>query len=246
MDTKKYYRCVILVIASNENNTYKNARSVWKKYMNSNPSVKVLFVYGKLHNNLVDQDLSDIIFNDLEESLTSNTILLKTLRAMYIINKYFKYDYFIRTNISTFWNFNYIERLLEKCPKEKCYAGGHNLSPYYINENECTVKPVYSGVCIIITPDIATIILNNISKINYNIPDDISIGLFMSNIECNTYDVINRAYYENYNMLDDEAINMQINKDLDNCIYYRVKNNNNREHTDLMIYNILLNKIYNM
>ena len=36
MDTKKYYRCIMLVIASNDNIVYKNARSVWKKYMNIN------------------------------------------------------------------------------------------------------------------------------------------------------------------------------------------------------------------
>ena len=243
---KKHYRCIVLVIASNENNIYKNARAVWKKYMNTNPSVKVLFVYGKLDNSLINQDSSDIIFSDLKESLTSSTILIKTLRALTAIDKYFSYDYFIRTNISTFWNLNLIDTLLDKCPKDKCYAGGHDLSPYYINNGEYITTPIYSGVCIIITPDIVTLILDNISNINYKLPDDISIGEFMVNTDCTTVTISDKVYYEDSNMLDDEVINSSIDDNINMGVYYRVKNKNNREYTDLMIYTLLLNRIYNM
>lgn len=245
IDKKIHYRCIMLVIASNENNIYKNARTVWKKYMNINPSVKIFFVYGKLDNQLIDLDSSDIILNDLKESLSNDTILIKTLTAMAIINKSFSYDYFIRTNISTFWNLNIINKLLDKCPKYKCYVGGHNLSPCYINDEYLTT-PIYSGVCIVITPDIVTLILNNISNINYTLPDDISIGIFMSNVDYKTFTISDKIYYEDYNIFDKNIINTSIVNNINTCIYYRVKNNSNREHTDLMIYTLLLNRIYNI
>jgi hypothetical protein len=246
---KIHYKCIILVIATNDMPYFKNARKVWKKYMNINPDIKVLFVYGKLSDSLYEQNTSDIIFNDLEESLESSTILVKTIRAMFIINKYFSYDYFIRTNISTFWNLNIIDTLLQKCPQKMCYAGGHNLSPYFIPiySNNIINTTIYSGVCIILSPDIVEYILNNISKIIFYIPDDISIGVFLEDIQCNTYTITDRAYYENFSNLDNNVIENEIKKDIDNnCIYYRVKNVNNREYIDNIVYKYLLKKIYNI
>lgn len=248
-DNKEHYKCIILVIASNDTMCYKNARNVWKKYMNINPVVKVFFVYEELASPLEEPDSSDIIYSDINSTLTSNTILVKTLRAMYAIDKYYSYDYFIRTNISTFWDLNRIDKLLSECPKTKCYAGGHDLSPFLIREvaTMLITTHLYSGVCIIFTPDILKNILNNISKLNYNLPDDIAIGLYMSDIECNTMTYNSRAYYEQYGPLDNNDIVNKINMAIENeYVYHRVKNSDNRELTDLVIYKYLLKTIYNI
>jgi hypothetical protein len=242
-----HYKCIILVIASNNTEYYKNARRVWKKYMNINPDVKVFFVYEELTDPLEDSDDSDIVYNDIK--VQPNSILVKTLRAMYAINKYYSYDYFIRTNISTFWDFKRIQLLLDQCPKTACYAGGHDLSPYLIYDKDPYVinTHLYSGVCIILTPDIVQNILNNIHKLNFGLPDDISIGLYMSNVECNAMTYTSRAYYEKYGPTDDKVIISEITKGIqNNYAYYRVKNENNREHTDSMIYNYLLTYVYNI
>ena len=244
---KKHYKCILLVIASNDTEYYKNARRVWKKYMNINPDVKVFFVYETLESPLEDSDESDIIYSDIK--VQPNSILVKTLRAMYAINKYYSYDYFIRTNISTVWDLNRIHLLLDECPKTLCYAGGHDLSPFLIYDNGPHIinTQLYSGVCIIFTPDIVQNILNNIDKINYKIPDDIAIGLYMSNVKCNTMTYKSRAYYEKYGPIDDTIIIDEINKGIqNNYTYYRVKNENNREYTDSMIYKHLLSLIYNI
>ena len=248
-DKKEHYRCIILIIASNDTEFYKNARKVWKKYMNINPTVKVFFVYEELSSPLEESNSSDIIYSDVNSNLTSSTILVKTLRAMYAINKYYSYDYFIRTNISTFWDLNRIENLLKECPKTACYAGGHDLSPFLIRgeTNIVISTPLYSGVCIIFTPDIVKNILNNINKLNYNLPDDIALGLYMSTIECNTMTYNSRTYYEKYGPTDENDIINEINMAIqNNYVYHRVKNSNGREMTDLMIYNHLLKYVYNM
>ena len=242
-----HYKCILLVIASNNTEYYKNARRIWKKYMNINPDIKVFFVYEELSTPLEDSDESDIIYNDI--AIQPNSILNKTLRAMYAINKYYSYDYFIRTNISTFWDLNRIQLLLEQCPKTVCYAGGHDLSPFLIYDKDPHIinTQLYSGVCIIFTPDIVQNILDNIHKLNFGLPDDISIGLYMSNIKCNTMTYTSRAYYEKYGLTDDTKIISEIAIGIqNNYSYYRVKNDNNREHTDLMIYNHLLKLVYNI
>ena len=244
---KTHYKCILLVIASNNTEYYKNARKVWKKYMHINPDVKVFFVYEELSVPLEDSDDSDIIYNDI--AIEQNSILVKTLRAMYAINKYYSYDYFIRTNISTFWDLNRIHLLLDQCPKTACYAGGHDLSPFFIYNKDPHIinTHLYSGVCMIFTPDIVQNILNNIHKLNYNLPDDISIGLYMSNVKCNTMTYTSRAYYEKYGPVDDTKIISEIISAIqNNYTYYRVKNENNRELTDSMIYNHLLKLVYNI
>jgi len=243
---KTHYKCILLVIASNNTEYYKNARKVWKKYIHINPDVNVFFVYEELSAPLEDSDDSDIIYNDI--AIEQNSILVKTLRAMYAINKYYSYDYFIRTNISTFWDLNRIHLLLDQCPKTACYAGGHDLSPFLIyNKDPYIINThLYSGVCMIFTPDIVQNILNNIHKLNYNLPDDISIGLYMSNVKCNTMTYTSRAYYEKYGPVDDTKIISEIISAIqNNYTYYRVKNENNRELTDSMIYNHLLKLVYN-
>jgi hypothetical protein len=95
-----HYRAVILVLASNNNTIYKNCRKIWKTYMNLDQTIKVFFVYGKLVNDsLEDYDpKSDILIDEPE-----NLLIKKTIEAMKVIQSKVTYDFFIRTNLSTFW-----------------------------------------------------------------------------------------------------------------------------------------------
>ena len=247
-DTKEHYRCIILIIATNDTQYFNNCRNVWKRYIHINPVVKVFFVYGKLNQPLEDRDSNDIVYDDIIEH-NGFAVIQKSLIAMKYISCSYTYDYMIKTNLSTFWNLNLIDTLLDKCPKEKCYAGGHDLSPFFIGEPSYQIihTPLYSGVCTILTPDVLELFFKKLSKFSFTLPDDISLGLFMSDIESNTYTITNRLYLENYSILDNHIIQEEINKGVqNNAVYYRVKNVNNREHTDLMIYIYLLKTIYNI
>ena len=42
---------------------------------------------------------------------------------MEYIDATYEYDFFIRTNISTFWDFSILKRNLCKLPTSKCYQG---------------------------------------------------------------------------------------------------------------------------
>ncbi len=48
---------------------------------------------------------------------------MKSILAFQYILKNYKFDYVIRTNISTFWNLNKLNRVLTKLPNKKCVAG---------------------------------------------------------------------------------------------------------------------------
>jgi hypothetical protein len=247
-----HYRAVILVICTNDTSYFKNARKVWKSYMNINPSIKVIFVYGNSGTYLEDKDSSDLVYDFINESTVCPGILKKTLIGMAQINKEYTFDYYIQTTISTFWNLYIVEDILNSLPKEKCYAGGHDLSPftfYYNNmiDYKLHTKHIYSGVCIIITPDIVDTILKNIKTFNFNFNEDLAIGVFMENIEYTPFTIKNAHYYENYGPGDEEKLVEEIKSGIDNnIVYYRVKNTNQRDYTDLMIYKKLLKNIYDI
>lgn len=243
-----HYRCIILIIATNDTQHFINCRNVWKKYMNLYSDIKIFFIYGKLLSPLLDKNENDLVFDSVVDSNVAT--IHKSLLAMKYISCNYTYDYLIRTNLSTFWNIKLLPDLLDKCPKNKCYSGAHNLSPFYINNNnnnKLITTNLYSGICIIFTPDIVDLIFNNLTKINFTLPDDISIGLFMSDFEFNSFTTNNIATYEKYTILDENQLKEEINKGITNNYYlYRVKNNSNRELTDFMIYKLLLKSIYDI
>lgn len=245
-----HYKAVILVIATNNTPYFKNARKIWKSYMNINPSIKVVLVYGNSGLDLEDRDSSDFVYDHINEATVCPGLIQKVLIGMFQLNSEFTFDYYIQTNISTFWNLHLIEDTLNKLPKEKCYAGGHDLSPikfyFSVTDFKIHTKHIYSGLCIIMTPDIVNIILKNVKTINFNFPDDLSIGLFMENKEYNPFKITNTHYYENYCPDDEHKIVEKIKSGIENIVYYRVKNTNQREYTDLMIYKKLLKYIYDI
>ena len=229
-----HYRAVILVIASHDTSYYHKARAVWKAYMNRFPSIKVYMLYGSV--SLPDQDESDLVYDDISESLVPG-ILQKTLRAMQYVHETCTYDYLIRTNISTLWDLRHIEPLLLSCPTSRCYAGGHNLHPMNI----------YSGVSIILTPDLVEECINQQHEFLIELPDDISIGLFMNTISYTPQTTSSQQYIEYCNPDDIEQIYREIQDGLDREVaYFRVKNMNQREITDGIIYDILLQEIYGL
>ena len=84
------------------------------------PTFKVLFVYGKLDDPLEDQDENDLIYNDITESYP--VTFHKTFEAIKFIDSNFSYEYFVRTNISTFWDFKKLNMHLDVLPITNCYS----------------------------------------------------------------------------------------------------------------------------
>jgi hypothetical protein len=255
-----HYRAVILVIASHDTSYYHKARAVWKAYMNRFPSIKVYMLYGGV--SLPDQDESDLVYDDISESLVPG-ILQKTLRAMKYVHETCTYDYLIRTNISTLWDLRHIESLLLSCPTSRCYAGGHKLNPMNIStiltspidggnsqprEYIVTLSyDIYSGVSIILTPDLVIECINRQNEFIMNLPDDISISVFINTNSYTSHKTMSQQYIENCNPDNIEQIHNEIQDGLDRKVtYFRVKNMNQREITDGMIYDILLQRIYGL
>lgn len=235
------YRVVILVLACNLPNN-KLYRNVWKQYMFRDNRFKVLFIYGKSDTVLTDYNEDyDIIAKNSNESI----MIDKVLEAFKIIEKRYTYDYLIRTNISTFWDFDKLHKHLDSLPTNNCYSGdgplghsGYDPNGYYL-----------SGSDTIVTPDMIASINNNNDKVVRNIVDDQSMGLYFNGVFgapmlpnriCFFEDIKNTDQIELIQRRIDHAI-------LNDKDHYRVKNLNGvREELDACVYKELLNKIYNI
>jgi hypothetical protein len=239
---KTHYRAIILVLASNNNNIDKNCRFIWKKYMKLDPTIKVFFVYGKIINLLIDYDPTcDLIYEDISESYP--VLIHKTIRAMETLQSLYTYDYFIRTNLSTFWDFNKLNLHLNELPTSNCYSGdgplpGYTQNGYYL-----------SGTDTIVTSEMIQSIIDNKHLIRYDVVEDAAMGLYFNGILkapmlpnriCFFEDIIN-ASLQDFEIMERINISIQNNKD-----HYRIKNTNNREINDLYIYIKLLKIIYNI
>jgi len=230
--SKQNYKAVILIFASNDLNIYKNLRKIWKKYMYLDPSIKVFFVYGKTSEEDKIEDFdnnSDIYFPNIQESVN----LQKTVEAMDKIHNEITYEYFIRTNLSTFWDFKKLHNRLIHLPKSNFYSGIKGF---------CSEIEFVSGTDIIITPDLVEAILKNKHLIDYNITDDVSLALLLNkNLKVpiinypGRFDIISI-----HSINENERINQLIKESnqLEKIDHYRVKNEvADRENIDFYFIN---------
>lgn len=115
-------RIAILIISSEEKERWVFEKSIWKQYMNSNKDIDCFFVETdlslpskavKLSKNLIQVGCEDGVMKG---------IFRKTILVLQHLEN--KYDFYIRTNLSTFWRFNLlIQALRGISPKEIFYGG---------------------------------------------------------------------------------------------------------------------------
>lgn len=157
--SKPHYKLAVLVLASQDQPRYDAFRNIWLEYYTRHPEVLVHFVYGDSGT----QKLSprDFLFRDIPENYIPG-MARKTLRAMYHIREHFEFDYFLRTNLSTFWIWDRALERINKLPRQGTFAG---------TPRSCAMvgglpSPVYvSGVDQVLTPDLVDLALANSTQI---------------------------------------------------------------------------------
>lgn len=201
------------------------------------------FVYGRIFINdaLDDYDPESDILINVSESYP--VFIKKTIEAMKIIQSKVTYDFFIRTNLTTFWDFKKLHIHLNELPTSNCYSGdgplpGYNSSGYYL-----------SGTDTIVTPEMIESIITNEDLVDFQLVEDAAMGKYFNGILrvpmlpnriCFFEDIASTNEYE-YNKI----INRINNAIIENKDHYRVKTfSNNREEIDLFIYKHLLKIIY--
>ena len=162
-------KVLILIISSDNDPVYAEHRKVWSSYMNSNPQIESYFIQYRDGPQAIEENTLWLTGTESYQN-----ILPKTIDSLeYFLNKD-NYDYIIRTNMSSLWNFDNLLKYLETLPKKMVYNG-----PF------CEYNGVHyaSGCGIIMSPDLARIIVDT-RKISESVKiiDDVDIGFALNRV----------------------------------------------------------------
>ena len=196
-------KVLMLIISSDSETVYNDHREVWSKYMNSNPQIDCYFMQYRDGPQAVE---GNTIWLEGEESIQK--IISKTIDCMdYFLTKQ-SYDFVVRTNLSSVWNFNVLLKYLETLPRDKVYNGfvGNYKNVRY-----------GSGSGYIMTPDICRVLIENrtIAE-SYPELDDVAVGYTLHKFNINVSSGIRTDSLE-YDV---------------NAYHYRCKLTNNKRHTE--------------
>lgn len=236
MDT--FIDLIILVIASVDELYNKIIDVYWKpliKYIELNKiDIKIIFVYNKYSEFINLEEKYILCFDDEDVIVPGN--LKKTIKAFTEINKKYRYNYILRTNISTFFIVDKLLKFKKNLTPDKLYSGF--LGQYNYNGSDFQFV---SGTGIWFSPDMIDIIINKENEFNYDIIDDVSFGLFFKSYK--------KEHFERYDIIYDQQINY-INEILNyiynsNHFYVRIKHNSDRINKDLLYFKILTDIFYN-
>ena len=227
--------CLLIIYSSSKE--YFFMKCILEKFYNTYINDDFHFYFTQFRESQIDDvELEDrTIYIKGQE--THLNILKKTVKSFELINKTHDYDFCIRTNISTIVDINNLNKFLNSIPKTNIYCGGcvyliDRLDiPFGVVDKSFFGKLFVQGTSIILSKDIVQSMCNKKDKINYNIIDDVSIGLFIEE-------------YHNNILADSKKNNAKFNftgqYDL-NAVFYRNKHNN--RSSDILFMEFIIKNI---
>ena len=240
---KPHYTGIMLVLASDNNELYRFFKQVWEQYVYIEPSIKVYFVYGS-DTTFIPKEY-DLVFPTIKECYRPGMIE-KTIAAMERIDHRYNYDYFIRTNLSTFWDLPAFAKRLPSLPKINCFTG----TPRAVGDRKPGLSPHFiAGVDLVISPHMVKDTITYKEKVfNIDLSEDWALSQWFSyglGIPRRPTEPRRMHIIEHLTKTDPATIKQEIDKAKQlGCDHYRIKNNSNRWDIDCLVAKELLNQYY--
>ena len=205
--------CILIIYSDNHEEMLEIPRENFK-------NTNYYFVQFKENQENEISIENDFIYIKGKESLMN--ILYKTVKAMEYV--FSDYDYIIRTNVSTLINVPKLLTFLENKPTT-LYTSPLMSTLNWLDFNSGITDSSFfgtifaSGTSIIISKNVVENILNNKSKLNHNVLDDVAIGIY-----------INKYMPEAIHIHEDLKLDFVNNCNVDpDCIFFRHKTNNRND-----------------
>jgi len=190
-----------------------------------------------------DRQEHDLIFDDIEENYYPGMIT-KTMRGMEYIENNYDYDFLLRTNISTFWDFETLLNRLDREPKENCFTGTLRTCVYIDRKSPNYV----SGVDLLLSRDLVQEMVRNQKEvISENLPEDWALSQFFIDRNMKPRASNPRAihFMEHFTHFDRDLVLKEIESARQqNHDHFRIKSRKHRETIDVEIAKILLQEYY--
>ena len=213
------YEIILLVIASRGNIYDKLIKNYWIpfiKYSQKYKEINIFLVFGSENKDGICNEIKDneLVFENTDTFIPG--ILIKTIRAFKLINDKYSYNKILRTNLSSFFIIDKMLKFSYSLPNTSLYAG---FIGCYQNKKFCS-----GAGFLVFKKDTIEYILKNKDNINYDKPDDVSIGLLFKDSSlkpCPRVDIINNVNISNKKKL----LQNIISKDM---YHIRIKNSKDR------------------
>jgi len=238
------FKAIFLILSSNDNPIYDKFKKLHCIYLkNYYPIIKFFFI--EFNNNITEDilEIDNYIYVKGTESINPGMII-KTCKAIEYINNRYKYEFLIRTNLSTLFNMMNLLEYISIIPTENA-CGGFGYRSFI------------SGTCIVLSQDITLKIVENFYKYDILVHnEDIIISAVLNKLEtpyfnCNKYykwgiiqDIKTEEHDDYYFILSNGEYNENITFP-DNILNFRIKNTLDRS-IDIKYFKLLLYKIYNI
>ena len=236
-------KCIILIISSNDNKIYEEFRNLHRVYLkNYRYLFKYFFIEFRENQDELVMEEEDFIYIKGYESINPGMIL-KTCKAIEYINIVYKYEFIVRTNLSTLFHIPNLIEYLDIIPNTNS-CGGFNYRSFI------------TGTGIILSRDVGNKIVENFLKydiMKYN--EDIVISALLNKFKTPYFNC--KQFYKWGLIIDEkpedygEYYYIETNgifKDIDfpdNILHFRIKNSLNR-NIDIEYFKSVLKKIYNI
>ena len=221
---------VLMLILGGGDGLYETLRGRWKTYMNSRPDEIEAYFYRGDPNLASDYEIKgNTLYVKCHDGYWHVVKKLQMALAAFE-SRFHEFDYICRPNLSSFWIFDRYLKALEGRPtKEFCYA--------VYNTHPCLFP---SGCGFTVTPDIAKEYINNAPPIDCEGGDDVSMGQLLTKLKI----PIISAPRININLERDWTLLDRVTTDFD-LFHVRIKHETNRQVNDIIVWERLLNEIYN-
>jgi hypothetical protein len=238
----EYFYLIILILYSTDFPIYKYNKFILKEYItSSNEILSILIKY----DNDIDEEIKFIKSENLllikgDEKYDCETIFNKTIKALKFCYENYKFNYILRTNISTFWVYDNLLNFL-KLDNKRNYIYGWKVS--HLN-NTGEKEYFISGTGIIIQYKLLPTLFNH-NEFTC-IMDDVEISkyYFLNGIELKDSIKHNPNYLVKFEYNNKDSIDLALNKTNEKNICFRVKSTLDRESNDKYILDNLLLKYY--
>lgn len=175
-------KLLVLVLASDNHPAFLELQDVWRSYMNLNKKdMTAYFIKGDVNLNQSSKIVADTLFTPVQDNYKPG-ILKKTVLSLESFGpKLDNYDYVLRTNLSSFYDFPQLLAFLDTLPKEKLYAGAPLLPSFDVPPQFARTEFAW-GAGFILSSDMAKMVVENKDKLFANsetVPDDVLIGALM-------------------------------------------------------------------
>ena len=180
---KKSLKIINLILYSPGNKYYdemKKMQTVYLEYFKlKNKDFSYYFYY---YDPSIDKDyeITENVIKIKGKETYIPGILNKTIKAFEIVNKHFKYDYLVRTNISSVINFKILLNFINRNNPDSCGK------MWNLNNGNCKFKmhwgkKYYAGLCMVYKKNVINFFINNQNKLEKRVIDDQALGIIENN-----------------------------------------------------------------